>query len=198
MKMYIIDAGTAKEGLTEPDTFISENLVLETGLLRGYTLSPLTARMYYNQLSRMMGKYVIIKVFEYDVEDRKSKSDYDTIALDLCNELIKSDEIRYSASCEELILNQLENGGYIVSTEAMLEVSSYTFNGIDILEEYVFLFSNVFNYFNLSRDETFNEFRKFILEELPSRVYELYTIDGRWSVDPYAVFNYFFSKLLFV
>ena len=199
VKMYIIDIGGVREGLDETDEFTAEEIFLHRDLIRGFTLSPIIKTMYYQYMNQILGKYVILEAFTFDVPYGLSRDQYTEIALKYYKVLVEEAMVKYASTCPEICINELENGGYVMYTEAMMDYSMDTYQYEDIIYENliklgddVLYYTNLFNY-----DETMVHFMNIILSGIKDRAYDFFGHDGRWYIDPYAVLHHYIQTLKF-
>lgn len=199
MIMYIIDINNDKELQSEEDNCISEDIVLHRDLIRGYTLVPTTMRYYTDFLESVIGKYVSIVVFSYEVPDNLNPSIYEQIAMRFYKELIENGATNYAATCPEIKIYQLDNSGYIATTTAMQEYSTSTYEYEFILEKIIVLFDDVMKYIKpFSTDSALVDFRQLILDGFLNRVNDFYGYNGPYYMDIFAVLKWYIQKLKFI
>lgn len=199
VKMYIIDIGGARENLEETDEFIAEEIFLHRDLIRGFTLNPIIISMYRQYMSQILGKYVVLETFTFDVEEGLTTDQYTELALKFYKVLVEEAIVNYACTCPEIYITELENGGYVMYTEAMMDYSMEVYQYEDIIYENliklgddVLYYTNLFNY-----DESMVQFMNLILSGIKDRAFDFFGHDGRWYIDPYAVLHHYIETLRF-
>lgn len=200
MIMYIIDVGGVKDNLSEEDLVTAEDIVLHRDLIRGYTLNRAIINRYCEFLRIVIGKYVVIEIFEYEVPNNLEDKEYENLALSFYKELVEEGMSMYAATCPELINYPIGHNDFIIATDSMLEYSCELSQYEDILYEYAFLTDEAFSYLKpLKDDYILKWFCEFILKGIPDRLYDLFdTETGNYDVDPYGVLKWYIVKLKFI
>lgn len=199
MTMYIIDIGWLNAFDSEEDSWIAESIYLHRDLIRGYTLVPSTVRYYKEFLETTMGKYVSFNIYSYEVRDNLNSYEYSQLALNFCKELSDNDTIGYASTCPEITMYEMENGGYLPTTEAMQEYSTQIYEYEEIMNDIVFLFDDIIKYIiPMKTDNKLVEFRQLILDGLLDRIKEFYGQDGLYTIDPFPILKRYIEKIKFI
>lgn len=200
MIMYIIDIGGVKDNLSEEDLVTAEDIVLHRDLIRGFTLNRAIINRYCEFLRIVVGKYVVVEIFEYEVPANLESKEYENLALSFYKELVEEGMSMYAATCPELINYPVGNNDFIIATDSMLEYSCELSQYEDILYEYAVLTDKAFDYLKpLKDDYILKWFCEFILKGIIDRLYDLFdTETGNYAVDPYGVLKWYIVKLKFI
>ena len=231
MKIYVIDVSDMKDYVSaenvhpmdDGEETLPEMLWLHKDLIRGCTNNYMTMRMYYDDMQRVVGKYVELVVHEYEIltsYDLPSDlprhlkdidlSDEETIDDDTLSALgltlynspernVGSNRCYTAAHMPVLIRYPLEKGGWYVVNSAAQEV----FNDIYFTEcEYEILFRIARLFICLKKyvkplieDIDLLIMYRVLESEFSRLPFDFYDPDLRWHLDPIALNKVYIDSL---
>ena len=216
MIIYVIDVDGMKDDVN-PDTIhpmddgeetLPELIYLHKDLIRGCTNSYITMKSYYEDMQRVVGKYVNLIVYEYDIKtsmdlppalrefnivegEEIDDSTLSAIGLTLYTNPERNETPHDAASMPVLIKYPLETGDIYVVNSAAQEVFNeiyFTECEWDVLFKLAALFICLKNYIKPLRENSdLVEMFDVLSGEFSELKYDFYDPSLRWHIDPIAL-----------
>lgn len=212
MIIYVLDIiGIQPDAdLLEDNSIKAELIWLHRDIFIGCTDSLSCIKTYYNQLNELIGQYVKMEVYEYDV-----KTSYDdhpddiddkvlsTVALTMFNEDPDTGHELHAMS-RLIDLPDDTNGEVFIISDSLNEIYVDTVLGygspeLDILDTLAVLFTLLDNYIiDLTENDDLIALRNALLCIIPTLPYDFYDITARFSMNPVYMEKLWFMQFGFL
>lgn len=194
MDIYVIDVGNIKTGIDPEMEAKADMIQYRADLIRGCTDSRVVMREYFDIMTRLVGEYVDLDVYHYNLDYVRTDMPDDeynkTLREFALVEYVKERAHELGEAIENihemplLIKFELENGGSFVTTEEMQDaVTMYNCDERIVLEKVIYVFSKLNKYIFAMSEPILTAFRDRLFEVLPSLIQDYYNPDNAFMMD---------------
>lgn len=194
MDIYVIDVGNTKTGIDPEMEAKADMIQYRADLIRGCTDSRVVMKEYFDIMTQLIGEYVDLDVYHYDLDYVRADMPDDEYNKTLKEFALVEYIKERSHDMGELVENihempllirfDLENGGSFVTTEEMQDaVTMYGCDERIVLEKVTYIFSKLNKYIFAMNEPALTSFRDRLFEVFPPLIQDYYNPENDVMMD---------------